>query len=126
MSRYKSPDLQKRQSDAAAAKDAQLIKYRRAVEDPAVSERAAARVALNDARLARVAERTAVKKLRQIEQAEEDERRENLALQAEREAEALAAVVAAEMCEREATHAAEQKALRDARYAARKTKKQRR
>ena len=126
MSRYKSPDLQKRQTDAAAAKSAQLIKYRRAVEDPAVPVRAAARMALNDARLARAADRTAVKKLRQAEEAEEDARRENLALQAEREAETLAAAVAAETSEREATRTAEQKAVRDARYAARKTKKQHR
>lgn len=126
MSRYKSPDLQKRQTDAAAAKSAQLIKYRRAVEDPAVPVRAAARMALNDARLARAADRTAVKKLRQAEEAEEDARRENLALQAEREAETLAAAVAAETREREATRTAEQKAVRDARYAARKTKKQHR
>ena len=126
MSRYKSPDLQKRQTDAAAAKSAQLIKYRRAVEDPAVPVRAAARMVLNDARLARAADRTAVKKLRQAEEAEEDARRENLALQAEREAETLAAAVAAEISEREATRTAEQKAVRDARYAARKTKKQHR
>ncbi len=120
---YKPPDLQQRQRDAAAAKKAQLAKFRTASADPAVTERAAARVALNDARQVRAA----AKKLREAKQAEEEALRLELAAQAKREAEAAEVVRATEMAERAAALAVEQKAGRDSRYAARKAaKKQRR
>jgi hypothetical protein len=119
MSGYKDFDLQQRLSDAAAAKKAALEKFRAASEDPAVAARRAARVAVNEARLLRIAEREAAKRAREAELAE-------LALRAQREAEKVEALLAAEEAEREASLKAEQKAARDARYAARKAAKKER
>jgi hypothetical protein len=124
MSSYKDPDLQRRQSDAAAAKKATLEKFRAASVDPAVAAmRHATRVAVNEARLVRIAEREAAKRAREAELAEQATRAAKLALQAQREAEEVEALVAAEKAERETLLAAEQKATRDARYAARKAAK---
>jgi len=119
MSGYKDFDLQQRLSDAAAAKKATLEKFRAASEDPAVAARRAARVAVNEARLLRIAEREAAKRAREAELAE-------LALRAQREAEKVEALLAAQKAEREASLKAEQKAARDARYAARKAAKKER
>jgi hypothetical protein len=119
MSGYKDFDLQQRLSDAAAAKKAALEKFRAASEDPAVAARRAARVAVNEARLLRIAEREAAKRAREAELAE-------LALRAQREAERVEALLAAQEAEREASLKAEQKAARDARYAARKAAKKER
>ncbi len=116
MKGYKIPNLDTRQRDAAAAKKAQLLKVRAASADPAIKERATARVALNEARQVRAA----AKKLRAAKQAEEDALKAELALQAKREADAAEVVRAADMAEREVALAAEQKSRRDARYAARK------
>jgi hypothetical protein len=115
MSSYKDPDLQQRQSDVAAAKKATLEKFRAAADDPAVAMRHATRVAMNEARLVRIAKREAAKRTREAELAE----------QATRAAE-LEALAAAEKAEREALVAAEQKVARDARYAARKAAKKER
>ena len=119
MSGYKDFDLQQRLSDAASAKKATLEKFRAASEDPADATRRAARVAANEARLLRIAEREAAKRAREAELAE-------LALQAQREAEKIEALLAAQKAEREASLKAEQKAARDARYAARKAAKKER
>jgi hypothetical protein len=119
MSGYKDFDLQQRLSDAPSAKKATLEKFRAASEDPAVATRRAARVAANEARLLRIAEREAAKRAREAELAE-------LALQAQREAEKIEALLAAQKAEREASLKAEQKAARDARYAARKAAKKER
>ena len=119
MSGYKDFDLQQRLSDAAAAKKATLEKFRAAFEDPAVATRRAARVAVNEARLLRIAKREAAKRAREAELAE-------LALRAQREAEKIEALLAAQNAEREASLKAEQKAARDARYAARKAAKKER
>jgi Family of unknown function (DUF6481) len=119
MSGYKDFDLQQRLSDAAAAKKATLEKFRAASEDPAAATRRAARVAVNEARLLRIAGREAAKRAREAELAE-------LALRAQREAEEVEALLAAQNAEREAALKAEQKAARDARYAARKAAKKER
>ena len=126
MSSYKDPDIQQRQSDAAAAKKATLEKFRAASDDPAVAMRHATRVAMNEARLVRIAEREAAKRAREAERAEQATLAAELALQAQREAEKAAALAAAEKAEREVLLAAEQKAARDARYAARKAAKKER
>jgi hypothetical protein len=115
MRSYKDPDLQQRQSDAAAAKKAMLEKFRAASDDPAVAMRHATRVAVNEARLVRIAEREAAKRAREAELAEQATRAAELALQAQREAEKVEALVAAG-----------QKVARDARYAARKAAKKER
>jgi hypothetical protein len=70
MSSYKDPNLQRRQSDAAAAKKAALEKFRAASDDPDVAARHATRVAVNEARLVRIAEREAAKRAREAELAE--------------------------------------------------------
>ena len=126
MSSYKDPDLQHRQRDAAAAKKATLEKFRAAADDPAVAMRHATRVAMNGARLVRIAEREAAKRTREAELAEQATRAAELALQAQCEAEKVEALAAAEKAEREALVAAEQEVARDARYAARKAAKKER
>ena len=57
MGNYKDPNLQQRQNTAAAAKMALLQKFQAASDDPTIAERQAARVAVNEARLVRMAER---------------------------------------------------------------------
>ena len=56
MSSFQDPDHRQRQSAAAAAKQAMLQKFRAASEDPEVARRHAARVAMNEARLARISD----------------------------------------------------------------------
>lgn len=126
MSSFKYPDLAERQSLAAAAKNAMLEKFRAASESPAAAARRAERVALNEARLVRVAERDAAKKERQAEKDRQAIRDAERAMQAQREAEAAEALLAAEAAEREVALEAEKKAERDARYAARKSAKKER
>ena len=123
MSSYKSPDLKQRQSEAATAKKAMLDRFRSASEDPAVAQRDAARAALSEARVGRVAEREAAKVVRKAELAAQALRAAELVVQAERDAEKAEALVAAEKIEQEAALMIEQKATRDARYAARKAAK---
>jgi hypothetical protein len=123
MSRYQGPDLEQRQSNAAAAKKAMLEKFRAASEHPAVAKRDATRVAVNEARLVRIGEREAAKRGRTAEVAEQAAHTAELVLQAQREAKKAEALIAAEKAEREASLEAEQKAARDARYAARKVAK---
>jgi hypothetical protein len=95
---YRELDPKQRQSNAAAAKKALLEKFRAATQGFGADERARARKALKDKRLARAAEREISK-----------------------------AKLKAEQAESEAALLREQKAQRDARYADRKaTKKIRR
>lgn len=127
MSNYKDPDFQTRQSSAATAKKAMLEKHRAASEDPGLAERQAERQAVVEARQARAVKREAAKKQLEAEKAVEKARAAEAAAEAEREAERLKAAAEADEAEREILLAAEQKAARDARYAARKAaKKQRR
>src|SRR5215470_921843 len=100
---FQDPDHQQRQSAAAAAKHAMLQKFRAASEDPEVTRRHAARVAMNEARLVRMAEREAAKRAREAELAEQ-------AARAQREAEEAEALLAAQSAERAILLAAEQKA----------------
>lgn len=123
MSSYKDPDFQQRQSNAAVAKKENLEKHRAASQDPAVADRRAARVAVHQARLLRMAERKTAKALREVELAEQAARATELVLQAQREAEQVEALVAAEKAESQALLEGQQKAARDARYAARKAAK---
>jgi hypothetical protein len=55
MSSFKYPDLRERQSNALAAKKSLLDKFLTASNDPAAAERAAKRIAINEARLVRAA-----------------------------------------------------------------------
>ncbi len=122
MSNY-DPDLQKRKDTAAAAKKALLRKFQAAAEDPKITQRQAERVAINEARIVRRAEREAAQLKSETELAEELARAAKREAQALLETEKAVALLAAEQTEREAAVAAEKKAARDARYAARKAAK---
>ena len=125
------PDHRQHHGHRAAAEDAgehaPLEGVLPAAQDPGLADRLAERQAVNEAREARAAKREAAKKQREAEQAAEKARAAEAAAEAEREAERLKAAAEADEAEREILLAAEQKAARDARYAARKAaKKQRR
>ena len=131
------PDFQKRQNDAAAARKALLEKARQVAEDPALAERKRQRAEIVRNREIRVAEREAARKAREAEEARlrqlEEER---LAAEAARlaeeerlrkiEEEKLAEMIRIEEAEKMVALLAEQKAARDARYAARKAAKKER
>jgi hypothetical protein len=126
MGNYKDPDFQERNDSAAAAKKALLQKFRAAAEDPKIAQRHAERVAINEARLVRQAERQTSRLKRETELAEELAMAARREAQARLEAEKAATLLAAKNAEREAVIAAEKKAERDARYAARKAAKKER
>lgn len=118
MKSYKEASFNERRDAAAKAKQEALQRFRArpGADDPAVVEQRAARQAVVAAREARIAERTAAKLAAQAREAAEKAEREarerqEAAEQAERDA---AAKIALE---------AQQKAARDARYAARKARK---
>ena len=118
---HKSDTLNDRLSAAGQAKQAMLDRFRSrpAATDPAVLERQAAQIATEQARDARAADRKAVRDAEAERQAE---------LRAAQEVEAAAqeaalAAQAAEAAVRAADLKVEQKAARDARYAARQARR---
>ena len=122
-------DFGGRKDAAANAKKTLLEKFRAkpAADDPAVLERQAARRAVSEARAARNAERKAAKLAAEAaekaareaaEKAEQERVARETAEKAANEAASLAARAAAQV-----KLLAEQKAARDARYAARKARK---
>ena len=120
MNGFKDAGLSERLSAAAGAKKALLDKFKAqpGVNDPAFMEREEARLAVRVAREAREAERNAAREARKAAEQEALQ-----AEQAERAArEALAAQEIAEQAKRQVATAAEAKAARDARYAARKAR----
>jgi hypothetical protein len=123
MSSYQAPDLHERRKNAAAVKKTMLEKFRAASQDPAVEQQRANRLAINEARSVRMAEREAAKKVCEAELAVQAARQAELAAQARLEVEQLEALIVAEKAEAGAKLASEQKAERDARYAARKAAK---
>jgi len=120
---YQDPSLHDRQKNAMAAKQAMLQKFREKAEDPNLAARQAERKAIHEARVVREAERDRLRKLEEKRLAEEAARKaaeeEKIRLAAEAEAERLKAEEAEVMV----SLLAEQKAARDARYAARKAAK---
>jgi hypothetical protein len=123
---FKAPDLQERQKEAAAAKKAALERFRAASNDPTAAQRRTERAAIHEARLTRMAEREVARKAHEAELAVRAAHEAELALQAKRAAEDAAARATAEEADRDATLKADQKAARDARYAARKAAKKER
>jgi hypothetical protein len=122
MSGFKDRGFGERLSAASSARRAMTAKFlqRPGLDDPAVSEKRAARVAVSVAR--------------DVRRGEREERRlaEQLRIEAERAAHAAAAAAqkvadderaAAERAVSDAAREIEQKAARDARYAARKARK---
>lgn len=127
MSQFRSPDAFERRNNAAAVKKAMLEKFRSATQDPDLELKRQQRLAIAEARDARLAkreaEREAERKVRAAEEARlaaiEAERQAKL----QKEAEELAALEAADKAAANEALLAEQKAKRDARYAARKAAK---
>jgi hypothetical protein len=118
MAGFRNPDFAERQEAAAKAKKAALENFRAKAADPTLSERLTARTAS-------AAERKAIKEAREAEKAEQKAREAERAAQAAREAAAAAERAKIESADREVALQAEQKAARDARYAARKTRSKR-
>ena len=123
MSSFRSPDLLERRNNSANVKKVMLEKFRAAGQDPAFEQERLKRFAVNEARVARTAEREAAKKVREAELVAQAARAAELAAQAQCETEKAEALAKAKAAERDAALAAEKKAERDARYAARKTAK---
>ncbi|MGB9063444.1 MAG: DUF6481 family protein, partial [Pseudolabrys sp.] len=86
MSNFRSPDLLERRNNAATVKKAMLEKFRAAREDPALEQKRLKRIAVNEARAFRAAEREAAKKVREAELSAQATRAAELAAQAHREA----------------------------------------
>jgi hypothetical protein len=107
-------DFKERKEAAANARKALLARFKAAPgpDDPGYQERQAELKRVAEAREARIAERRAAMAAEEARKAEEA-----------RAAAAAAAVAAAEAAARARALAAEQKAARDARYAARKARK---
>ena len=123
MSSFSSPDLLERRNNAATVKKAMLEKFHNTRQDAAFEQKRLKRIAVNDARAARAAEREIAKKTNEAELAAQAARNAEHAAQAQREIEKAETLAKAEAAERDAALAAEQKAERDARYAARKAAK---
>ena len=124
MSGFRTPDVLERRNNADAVKKAMLEKFRAVTQDTTRAEQIRAqRQAIAEAREARVAEREAARKVREAELAAEAARQAEIEAQAQREREAAAALLAAQEAEEALRLASEQKAARDARYAARKAAK---
>jgi len=121
MAIFKNANFDERRNAGEAAKNAKLEKFRAltAQIDRGAAERQATRQEIVAARDARAAEREAARLANEARSAEDQAAREIVlkAEQAERDAKA------AEQAEREVASAAERKAARDARYAARKSRK---
>ena len=131
MSGYKQQTPADRQTAAANAKKAMLERFRARppADDPAVQQRLAAQKAIIEAREARAAQRKAAQEAEAARLAAEEAARvaeqERLAAEAAVQAKRMAEEAAlAEMDykQRALALAAEQKALRDARYARRKAR----
>ncbi len=134
MADHKSDSFGERLKAAAAARKTALERFRAqpGPDDPAVVERRAAQLAISVARQARITERKAAREAEAERQATEQAVRK--AEQAAREIEEMArvadeatrrAALEAEKKARALALATEQKAARDARYAARKTRQRR-
>jgi hypothetical protein len=117
MKGFKEQDLKERLARAAKARQSALEKFksRPAADDPAVIARAAERKAIAEAREAREAERKA-QKAKEAEERAAREAIEKVEREARERREAIEKVI------RDATEAAERKAERDRRYAARKAR----
>lgn len=119
MKGYKDKTFSDRLSEAQTARQAALERFRArpAADDPEVVKRREERMAIAAAREARAAERRAAKEIEAAARAER-EAIEKVEREARERREAVQKVI------RDAAEAAERKAARDARYAARKVRAQ--
>lgn len=120
MTSFRDTDLQDRQKNASEARKAMLQKFLAKADDPILEQRRAERAAVEEARRVRQVEREAAKKLEDERLAAEAAVRAAAEAEAQRLAEEAAALKALEDAEKMTVLLAEQKANRDARYAARK------
>ena len=121
MTMHKSDDFRERLTTAANARKVALEKFqaRPKPDDPAVLERQAAQLAIKHARDARIQERKAAREAEAARQAAVQ-----AALAAEEKARSMqSAAEKAAAADRAAIVAAERKAARDARYAARNARR---
>jgi hypothetical protein len=114
---FKETSVADRRNTAAAARQAMLEKFKAKtrLDDPAVQARLAERAAVAKARDERIAERKAQKEAERIAREAEAKRHEEERIAAEKEARRIEGEQAIALL-------AEQKAARDARYAARKAR----
>jgi Family of unknown function (DUF6481) len=121
MAIFKNANFDERRNAAEAAKKAKLEKFRAltAQINEGAAERQATRQEIVAARDARAAEREGARLVNEARLAEDQAAREIVQKAAQAEHDAKAATQA----EREVASAAERKAARDARYAARKSRK---
>jgi hypothetical protein len=120
MASFRDTDLQDRQKNASEARKAMLQKFLAKAEDPTLEQRRAERAAIEEARRVRQAEREAERKREAERLAAEAAARAAAEAEEKRIAEELAALKAKEDADNMVKLLAEQKAARDARYAARK------
>lgn len=120
MASFRDTDLQDRQKNASEARKAMLQKFLAKAEDPTLEQRRAERAAIEEARRIRQAEREAAKKREAERLAAEAAARAAAEAEEKRLADELAAIKAKEDADNMVKLLAEQKAARDARYAARK------
>lgn len=125
MSGFRDKGFRDRLSTAENARKAMLerVRAKPGADDPAVVERKAARQAISTAREARLAERETAKIAEQARKAADDEARQVAEHEQRVVQEANDATAKVEAAERQIALEAEQKAARDARYAARKARK---
>src|SRR5512143_1525268 len=112
MSSFRSPDLLERRNNAAIVKKMMLEKFRATRQDPVFEQQRLKRIAVNEARAARAAERETAKKAREAELAAQAARAAELAVQTQREAEKAEALAKAEAADRDVALATKQKAER--------------
>ena len=117
MKGYKEKTFGDRISAAATARQAALERFRArpAADDPTVLRRREEREAIATARATREAERKAIKEAEAVARAEQDAK-DKIEREARERREAIEKVI------RDSSEAAERKAARDARYAARKSR----
>lgn len=120
MAIFRETDLQDRQKNASEARKAMLQKFLAKAEDPILEQRRAERAAIDEARRVRQAERETARKVEEERLAAEAAARAAAEAEAKRLADEEAARKAKEEADIMVTLLAEQKAARDARYAARK------
>jgi hypothetical protein len=125
MGGFKDLGLLDRRAAAATAKKAALERFRAqpGADDPSVAQRDKARRAVTEARGLRAEERVAAKLAREVQLAEQKVRDAVLAKQAAQESKERAAREKREIADREVALNAERKVERDARYAARKSRR---
>jgi Family of unknown function (DUF6481) len=123
---FRSPDVLERRNNAAAVKKAMLEKFKAAAQDPTLEEQRLKRIAIAEARDVRSAERDAARKVREAELAVLADAEAERRAKAKAEAAELEALIATEKEAAEEALLVDQKAARDARYAARKAAKKER